>query len=86
MNVGLLAAIAALAWLVFANPLKADDSFTLRWTPNTERDLAGYKIYQSTTSGQYGDPIAVVGSHVTGLMGIIKTENDRKYYHHHRFR
>ena len=26
---------------------------TLTWTPNTEPDLAGYRIYQSDTSGKY---------------------------------
>ena len=79
MYVGLTYTIA-LAWLVFTNPVQADDTFRLEWNPNTEMDLAGYKIYQSTTSGQYGDPIAVVGKHVTGVMGTIKTDIDRKYY------
>ena len=32
---------------------------TLDWNPNTEANLAGYKIYVGTSSGVYGDPIDV---------------------------
>jgi hypothetical protein len=43
---------------------------TLAWDPNSESDLAGYKIYYGTASGQYGTPI-VIGKQteytVTGL-------------------
>jgi hypothetical protein len=35
-------------------------SVTLSWTPNTEADLASYRIYQSTTSGSYGTAVATV--------------------------
>ena len=35
-------------------------SATLTWTPNTETDMASYKIYQSTTQGIYGTAIATV--------------------------
>lgn len=31
----------------------------LSWDPNTERDLAGYKVYHGTSPGTYGDPIDV---------------------------
>lgn len=35
-------------------------SVTLAWNPNTDPDLAGYKIYESTSSGTYGTAIATV--------------------------
>jgi fibronectin type 3 domain-containing protein len=35
-------------------------SATLSWTPNTETDLASYRIYVSTNQGSYGAPVATV--------------------------
>jgi hypothetical protein len=35
-------------------------SATLTWTPNTDADLAGYKIYQRTSSSTYGAPLTIV--------------------------
>jgi fibronectin type 3 domain-containing protein len=35
-------------------------SATLTWTPNTDLDLVGYKIYQATVSGTYGAALATV--------------------------
>jgi hypothetical protein len=35
-------------------------SATLTWDPNTESDLAGYKIYQATASGAYGAALGTV--------------------------
>src|SRR5262249_3231688 len=32
---------------------------TLMWDPNTETDIAGYKVYQGTQTGTYGTPIDV---------------------------
>jgi fibronectin type 3 domain-containing protein len=38
----------------------ATASAQFQWDANPETDLAGYKIYQGTASGQYGAPIATV--------------------------
>jgi hypothetical protein len=35
-------------------------SATLTWTPNTDADLVGYKIYQRAASGAYGAALAIV--------------------------
>jgi hypothetical protein len=35
-------------------------SATLTWAPNTDSDLAGYKIYRATASGAYGAALATV--------------------------
>jgi hypothetical protein len=35
-------------------------SATLTWNPNTDADLAGYKIYRATQSGTYGAALATV--------------------------
>jgi len=40
-------------------------SATLTWTPNTDPDLAGYKIYQATASGAYGASLATVSAGTT---------------------
>jgi hypothetical protein len=32
---------------------------TLQWDPNSESDLAGYKIYVGTAAGVYGTPITI---------------------------
>jgi Fibronectin type III domain/Viral BACON domain len=47
-------------------------SVTLTWRPNTESDLAGYKVYRANSSGAYGAPIAAIPGNtasytVTGL-------------------
>jgi hypothetical protein len=38
----------------------ATSSATLSWNPNTDSDLASYKIYVSTTPGVYGAAVATV--------------------------
>ncbi len=39
-------------------------SVTLTWNQNSESDLAGYKVYRSTTPGVYGAPIATLQGNV----------------------
>ena len=42
--------------LLFSFPAFGAD-VTLQWDANTEPDLAGYKVYYGTMSGEYGNPI-----------------------------
>jgi hypothetical protein len=43
----------------------------LAWDPNTEQDLAGYKLYYGTASGSYGSPINVGNVTTYTLTGLI---------------
>lgn len=51
-------------------------SLTVTWFPNSEKDLAGYKVYYGTASGQYGVPVEVDASttsfQITGLRPNVK--------------
>gem|GEM_PF-1052373 len=40
-------------------------SLTFQWDPVAVSDLAGYKIYRSTTAGTYGSPIATLSASTT---------------------
>ncbi len=39
--------------------ISSPPSITLQWTPNSESDLAGYKVYIGTASGTYGAPLVL---------------------------
>jgi Fibronectin type III domain len=43
-------------------------SVTLAWNPNTEPDLAGYKIYEATSPGSYGAAIATLPANATSFV------------------
>ena len=43
----------------------ATASAQFEWDPNTETDLAGYKIYKGTSSGHYSAPIATLPANST---------------------
>jgi hypothetical protein len=51
-------AVVAITLLLSAAPAFAGD-VTLAWDPNTESDLAGYKVYFGTAPGTYGTPITL---------------------------
>lgn len=53
---------------------------TLSWNPNTESDLAGYKIYQSTLSGQYGAPVATIGTVTQHTLALPALTVDQTYF------
>jgi fibronectin type 3 domain-containing protein len=43
-------------------------SLTLEWNANTELDLAGYRVYRATSSGEYGAAIATVPANATSYV------------------
>lgn len=50
------AILLSLFLLIHTAPVWAGDAI-LSWDPNTEPDLAGYKVYYGTAAGHYGTPI-----------------------------
>jgi len=58
-----------LGWLLAAQVNAA--TLTVTWAPNSEADLAGYKVYFGTAPRTYGSPISigptVTSYHLTGL-------------------
>ncbi|MFX0202564.1 MAG: CFI-box-CTERM domain-containing protein [Candidatus Hodarchaeota archaeon] len=55
---GSILAVSLFLLALFPAHLSAS-SLTLAWDPNTEPDLAGYKVYYGTRSGDYDDAIDV---------------------------
>ena len=69
-----MVSLALTGCVVGQHPEVPTGSVTLQWDPNTEPDLAGYKVYSSTLSGLYGDPIATLPPSVTTYQstGLVK--------------
>ncbi len=61
--------------LIYANTVFAITNVTLEWNPNTESDLASYKIYQSNTSGVYN-----TGTNVGDVTTYTLTLPDGNWY------
>ena len=60
----------AVGLILFPGSAAIAADVTLAWDPNSETDLAGYKVYYGTASGVYGAPITLgkTTTHtVTGL-------------------
>lgn len=60
-------------------PLSYAGDAILTWNPNTEPDLAGYKVYQGTISGQYGAPVDV-GNVTTYALTLPKLVGNQAYF------
>lgn len=51
--------ILSLIFSLSGSPATFGAQIKLSWDPNTESDLAGYKIYYGVSSGSYGSPVNV---------------------------
>ena len=69
---------AVTGWLLPSEAVA--ETGTLTWSPNAETDLAGYKVYQSLITGQYGAPVATLGKVATHTMTFPTLTVDQRYY------
>lgn len=71
----------ALVLAIASSALAAGGKATLTWDPNTEADLAGYKVYFGTASGKYG-PAVDVGKTATPAAPSysVTIPNDGAYF------
>ncbi len=65
--------------LLLGVPMVAQaDSVSLTWNPNTEPDLAGYKLYMGTSPGSYSQIFDV--GHVTSYTVSSLVAGDTYYF------
>lgn len=69
-----LIGVVGIAGVLFAADI------TLSWNANTEADLAGYKVYQSTVAGQYGAPVATLGRVTQHTLTLPQLTVDQVYF------
>lgn len=74
-------AIAVILWsLVLAIPASADVTTTFLWDPNTESDLAGYKVYERLDGQAYGAPRATLGLTQTYPITLQSGPTDERHF------
>ncbi len=56
--------------ILAASQARAAD-VTLAWDPNTETDLAGYKVYFGKSPGSYGVPIVIGKTNTYTITGLV---------------
>ena len=61
------------------NPTIPRGTATLLWEAGEGSDLVGYKIYQATAPGAYGEPIATVPMNVTSYT-VTGLESGTTYF------
>jgi hypothetical protein len=72
LGLRLIVVIILRSFFIICNaPLFAAD-VTLAWSPNSESDLAGYKLYYGTASHSYGSPI-ILGNKTTYTVSGLGT-------------
>jgi hypothetical protein len=67
-----------IAVLFFATSAAFCATVKVSWDPNSEPDLAGYKIYHGTASGSYGNPVDV--GNVTEHLMQVTPQYGTTYY------
>ena len=58
-------------------PLQGQQAFKVKWNANSESDIAGYKVYLGTKSGQYPDVRDVGNQLSTVISGLVP---DKRYF------
>ena len=66
-----------LSFLIFFPVPGMAATVLVSWNANTEEDLAGYKVYYGTQSGQYGTPIDV--GNTTSYQGSVPDDGATYY-------
>jgi hypothetical protein len=56
---------------VFIHGLLFAGQIRIAWDPNSEEDLAGYRIYYGTASGEYGKPVTIAKETTYTIAGLI---------------